>query len=76
MVSNFISVVVLGFIAKLHYIPQTFMEVGMSIGESFTKVEPDFFRDFQTIVVLNGFLFDKYTVTTQDGYILTLFRIR
>ena len=32
-------------------------------------------RTFQEICVENGFLFEEHTVTTEDGYILTVFRI-
>lgn len=32
-------------------------------------------RTFQEICIENGFEFEEHTVTTQDGYILTVFRI-
>lgn len=39
-------------------------------------VSKDFKQEFKDIVEENGFKFDKYEVVTDDGYILTLFRIR
>ena len=44
-----------------------------------SEVQPapdDFGLSPRDIVVKNGFRFDKHSVTTKDGYILTLFRIR
>jgi len=32
-------------------------------------------RDFQELAVKNGFQFEQHTVTTEDGYILTVWRI-
>lgn len=32
-------------------------------------------KDFETIVTENGFRFESYSVTTADGYILTVYRI-
>lgn len=37
--------------------------------------DPDFRRSFKEIVNENGFIFEKYDVVTEDGYILSLFRI-
>jgi len=36
----------------------------------------DYNKDFGTIAVENGFVYDEYEVKTDDGYLLTLFRVR
>jgi lysosomal acid lipase/cholesteryl ester hydrolase len=36
---------------------------------------PDFYKYFQEIVAENGFGFETHPVTTDDGYILNVFRI-
>ena len=38
--------------------------------------DPDFNRSFQQIVAENGFIFESHPVTTKDGYILNVYRIR
>ena len=40
------------------------------------SVDPDFNRTFQQIVAENGFIFESHPVTTKDGYILNVYRIR
>ena len=37
--------------------------------------DKDFSASFKKIVEENGFIFEKHSVTTKDGYILQLFRI-
>ena len=39
------------------------------------KAPPDFYKSFQEIVMQNGFGFETHPVTTDDGYILNVFRI-
>jgi pimeloyl-ACP methyl ester carboxylesterase len=36
---------------------------------------PDFYKTFQELVAQNGFAFETHPVTTDDGYILNVFRI-
>ena len=36
----------------------------------------DYFRTFEEIVLRHGFDFEQYEVETEDGYLLTVFRIR
>ena len=38
--------------------------------------DPDFNKTFKEIVIENGFLFEEHKVTTDDGYILSVFRIK
>lgn len=38
--------------------------------------DPDFDKTFQQIVNENGFIYESHPVTTDDGYILNVFRIR
>ena len=40
------------------------------------KHPKDYYLSFQEIVENAGYVFDEYKVTTEDGYILTMFRIR
>ena len=37
--------------------------------------DPDMFKTFKEIVIENGYGFESFKVMTEDGYILTLFRI-
>ena len=37
--------------------------------------DPDMSRSFQQIVNQNGFNYEEHLVTTNDGYILKMFRI-
>ena len=46
-----------------------------SITDIFPSPPDDFYRDFESIVVENGFQFEQQSVVTKDGYILQLFRI-
>ena len=39
------------------------------------KRDPDFNKSFKEIVIENGFKFETHPVTTEDGYILNVFRI-
>ena len=36
---------------------------------------PDMARSFQEICIENGFAVEEHSVTTEDGYVLGLFRI-
>jgi pimeloyl-ACP methyl ester carboxylesterase len=38
--------------------------------------DPDFDKSFQEIVAENNYLFEQHSVTTDDGYILNVFRIK
>jgi pimeloyl-ACP methyl ester carboxylesterase len=38
-------------------------------------IDPDEFKTFSEIATENGFRFEEHTVTTEDGYILTVFRV-
>ena len=38
--------------------------------------DPDFNKTFLEIVAENGFIFEQHPVTTEDGYILNVFRIK
>lgn len=38
-------------------------------------IDPDEFKTIAEIATENGFKFEEHTVTTKDGYILTVFRI-
>lgn len=40
------------------------------------KHPADYYLSFKEIVEKAGYVFDSYEVTTEDGYILTMFRIR
>jgi hypothetical protein len=39
-------------------------------------VDPDTNKSFSQLVGDNGFIFEQHPVTTEDGYILQLFRIK
>ena len=39
------------------------------------QVDPDAFKSFEEICEENGFATENYTLTTEDGYILSLYRI-
>lgn len=43
--------------------------------ELFETNDPDVFKTFKEIVVDNGYEYEEHRVSTQDGYVLTLFRI-
>ena len=36
---------------------------------------PDYYKTFQEVVEENGFKFESHEVQTEDGYILTVFRV-
>ena len=36
----------------------------------------DYNKDFRRMTEDNGFVFDEYEVETEDGYLLTLYRVR
>ncbi len=38
-------------------------------------MDGDGYKTFQEICVENGFKYEEHTVVTEDGYILTIFRI-
>ena len=38
-------------------------------------VDPDTYKSFEQIVIENGFHYESHAVTTEDGYILNVFRI-
>ena len=44
--------------------------------EKFLKEDPDIYHDIKQIAEENGYKFEEHEVTTSDGYILTLHRIR
>lgn len=37
--------------------------------------DPDYDKNFEEIVRENGFIFESHPVTTEDGYILNVFRV-
>ena len=39
------------------------------------SVDPDTYKSFEQIVIENGFNYETHAVTTEDGYILNVFRI-
>jgi hypothetical protein len=45
-------------------------------GVSYMKHPKDYHLSFDQIVKNAGFNFEQHKVTTEDGYILTMFRIR
>ena len=51
-------------------------QVGDIVQGRFLKVDHDFSRTFEEIVVENDFFFESHQVETEDGYILNLFRIK
>jgi len=54
-------------------------EIGLDIitkDDELKKRDPDFNKTFLEIVAENGFIFEQHPVTTEDGYILNVFRIR
>ena len=42
---------------------------------SLSSVSPDINKSFQEIATENGYSFESHPVTTEDGYILNVFRI-
>jgi hypothetical protein len=48
------------------------------IQEKFETVgsDPDFDNDFEKIVTEHGYVFENHPVTTDDGYILNVYRIK
>jgi hypothetical protein len=40
------------------------------------SVDPDTNKSFSQLVGDNGFIFEQHLVTTKDGYILQVFRIK
>jgi len=45
-------------------------------GDKPTGMPADFYKSFQQVVEAAGFGFEQHQVTTEDGYILTVFRIK
>ena len=46
-----------------------------SLGLDLGSVDPDTYKSFEQIVIENGFHYESHAVTTEDGYILNVFRI-
>lgn len=55
---------------KIFTVAALLATVSVSAGD-----QSDKHRTFQEIAVENGFSFEEHTVTTEDGYILTQYRI-
>lgn len=51
------------------------VENSTAIVNNVSKGDPDISRSFKDIVTENGFRFEEHKITTQDGYILKVFRI-
>ena len=49
--------------------------VSLISAETEIEIEPDALRTFEEVCNAHGYLFEAHKVTTEDGYILTLYRI-
>lgn len=46
-----------------------------TFSENMKVGDPDIYRSFREITELNGFIMEEHSITTEDDYILKLFRI-
>ena len=57
------------------YLTKALAATALAVQGAYAGDRSDKDRTFQEICIENGFDFESHTVTTEDGYILTVYRI-